>query len=47
MRPLGTPRHRWEGNIMMNHREVDWIEMAQYMDRTRLLVNAVMDFWVP
>jgi hypothetical protein len=31
----------------MNHQEVDWIEMAQHMDRTQLLANAVMDFWVP
>jgi hypothetical protein len=32
-RPLGSPRHRWEHNIKMDHREVgcgcmDWIELA-------------------
>jgi hypothetical protein len=21
-RPLGTPRHRWENNIKMNHNEI-------------------------
>jgi hypothetical protein len=23
-RPLGRPRHRWEGNIMMDLQEVGW-----------------------
>jgi hypothetical protein len=23
-RPLERPRHRWEGNIKMDHREVGW-----------------------
>jgi len=32
-RPLGRPRHRWEGNIKMDLQEVrcggvDWIELA-------------------
>jgi len=52
MRPLGRPRHRWEGNIKMDLQEVgcggmDWIELAQDMDRCRALANAVMNLQVP
>jgi hypothetical protein len=51
-RPLGRPRHRWEDNIQMDLHEVrcrgrDWIELAQYRDRWRALVNAVMKIRVP
>jgi hypothetical protein len=51
-RLLGKPRHRWEDNIMMDLQEVgcgdmDWIELAQYRDRWRALVNAVMNLRVP
>ena len=51
-RPLGRPRRRWEDNIKMDLQEggcggMDWIEMAQDMDRWRALVNAVMNFRVP
>ena len=51
-RPLGRPRHRWEGNIKMDIQEVicggvDWIKLAQDGDRWRALVNAVMDLRVP
>jgi hypothetical protein len=33
-RPLETPKHRWENNITMDHKEtsmegVDWIELAE------------------
>jgi hypothetical protein len=33
-RPLGQPRHRWEGNIKMNLRKIgmdgaNWIQLAQ------------------
>ena len=49
-RPLGRPRHRWEGNIKVDLQEVgcggmDWIELAR--DRWRDLVNAVMNLGVP
>ena len=51
-RQLGKPRHRWEDNIKMDLQEVgcggmDWIDLAQYRDRWRALVNAVMNLWVP
>jgi hypothetical protein len=45
-RPLGTPSHRWEDNIKMNLLEVDWIELAQHMDRRWSLMNAVINFLV-
>jgi len=51
-RPLGRPRRRWEGNIRMNFREigwkgVDWIHLAQDRDQWRILVNTIMNRWVP
>jgi hypothetical protein len=51
-RPLGRPRRRWEDNIKMDLQEVewggmDWIDMAQDMDRWRALVSAVMNLRVP
>jgi hypothetical protein len=46
-RPLGRPRHRWEDNIKMDLRDVDWIHWAQYRDRWWALVNTVMNLRVP
>jgi len=51
-RPFGRPRRRWEDNIEMDLQEVrccgmDWIELAQDRERSRALVNAVMDLRVP
>jgi len=51
-RPLGRHRFRWEDNIKMDLQEVgwggmDWIDLAQYRDRWRALVNAVMNIRVP
>ena len=48
-RPLGSPRRRWEDNIMMDLQEVgrscgDWMELAEDRDRWRALVSTVMNF---
>jgi len=48
-RQLGRPRLRWEDNNNMDVQEVgcgcmDWIELAQYRDSWRALVNVVMNF---
>ena len=48
-KPVGRPRHRWEDNIKMDVQEVgcgtmDWIDLSQYGDRWRSLVNMVMNF---
>jgi hypothetical protein len=45
-RPLGRPRHRWEGNIKMDLQEVgggrgDWMELAQDRDGWRALVGSI------
>jgi hypothetical protein len=44
-------RHRWEDNIRMDLREVeygcvDWMKLAQDRDRWRALVSAVMNLRV-
>ena len=51
-RSLGIPWRRWEDNIKMDLQEmgcvgVDWIDLAQDRDRSRALVNAVMNLRVP
>jgi hypothetical protein len=51
-RPLGRTQHRGEDNIKMDLQEVrcggmDWIDLAQGRDRWWVLLNAVMNLWVP
>jgi hypothetical protein len=51
-KPLGRPRHRWEGNIKAGLQEVgcggmEWIELAQDREIWLALVNAVMNLRVP
>jgi hypothetical protein len=48
----GRHRRRWEGNIRMDLREiewggVDWMHLAQDRDQRQALVNTVMNLWVP
>jgi hypothetical protein len=51
-RPLGRPRHRWVDNIKMDLGKVewgavDWIGLAQDMNRWRALLNSVLNLRVP
>ena len=51
-RPLGRPRRRWVDNIRTDLQEVgcgymDWIGLAEFRDRWRTLVSAVMNLRVP
>ena len=48
-RPLERPRRRWKGNIRMNLKEIatrNWVDLAQYMDYWRALVNAALNLRV-
>jgi hypothetical protein len=52
-RPLGRPRHRWDGGVRMDLREIglgggglDWIRLAHDRDQWRAVVSAVMNLWV-
>jgi hypothetical protein len=50
-RPLGRPRHSWEGNIKMYPGErglgsMDGIDLTQDRDQWRALVNMVMNHQV-
>jgi hypothetical protein len=51
-RPLGRPRSRWEDNIRMDLREmewegVNWMHLAQARDQWQVLVNTIMKLRVP
>jgi len=50
--PLGRLRHRWEYNITIHLKEtgldcMNWIHLAQYMDKWWDLVNTVMNLLGP
>jgi hypothetical protein len=50
--PLGSPRHRWANNIMMDLTYTGWgymdcIGLSLDMGKWRALVNAVTDVWIP
>jgi hypothetical protein len=50
--PLARPRRRWLHNIRMDLVEVgwgdvDWIDLAQNRDRSRAVVNSVLNLRVP
>ena len=51
-RPHGRPTCGWQDNNKMDLKEVgeggmDWIALAQHRDRWNVLLNAVMNLWVP
>jgi hypothetical protein len=51
-RPLGRIIHRWVDNIKMDLEEIrlvgiDWIGLAQVRGKSRTLVNAAMNVFVP
>jgi hypothetical protein len=51
-RPLGRPRRRWEDNIKMDFREIEWggvawIHLAQDRDHWVAFVNTVMSLRIP
>jgi hypothetical protein len=51
-KPLGRPRRRWEDDIRMDLREIewgdmDWIDLAQDRDQWRALLNTVMNLRIP
>jgi hypothetical protein len=50
--PVGRPRHRWEDNIEMDHKEIgidgaNWIQLAQDKVRWRAFVSTVMNLRTP
>ena len=51
-RPLGRPRRKWEDNIRMNLKEIgintrNWVDAAQDRHYWKVLVDAILNLWVP
>jgi hypothetical protein len=51
-RPLERSRHKWEGNIKVDLRDigidgVNWIQLAQDMVQWQAFVNTVLNLQVP
>jgi len=51
-RPLGRPRRRWDYNIKLDLQQigwegVGWIHLAQDTEKGPVLVNTMMNIWVP
>jgi hypothetical protein len=51
-RAHGRRKRRWEDNIRMDLREIGWedvdsIHLDQVRDQWQVVVNRVMDLWVP
>lgn len=44
MRPLRRHKPQREGNIKMELRKVDWINLAQYRDIWRAVLNTLIPF---
>jgi hypothetical protein len=51
-RPLGRARRRWVDNIIMHLREIgwdgmDWTDLVQDRDQWRVLMNTLINLWIP
>jgi hypothetical protein len=46
-RTLRRPRRRWVDNIKIDLGEMNWIDLAEYRDQWRALVNTAMNLRVP
>jgi hypothetical protein len=49
MRPFGIPRHRWENDVKLDHKDVrceavDCVQLVGYRDQWHVLVITVMKF---
>jgi hypothetical protein len=50
--PLGKRRRNWENNLKIRLKEIrwghtDWIQLAQDRDQWSILLNTVLNLWVP
>jgi hypothetical protein len=44
---VGIHRRRWEDDIEMGRKDVDWMHVAQDRDKWQALVNTTMNLQVP